>query len=107
MERENLKSFDEVIEMSYGKKGTKKRDAFEARIEKDWEQYQIGEAIKAIRKSQHLTQEQLGEMMGVKKARISRIEKGEGVTLSAIVNVIKALGAPVCLDLGEFGRILL
>ena len=34
----------------------------------------------AIRQARHLTQEQLGELVGVKKAQISKIENGCNVT---------------------------
>ena len=34
----------------------------------------IGHTIKEIRKERNLTQEQLGELVGVKKAQISKIE---------------------------------
>ena len=41
----------------------------------------IGEKIKAIRKQRGLTQEELGEMIGVKKAAINKYETGVVVNL--------------------------
>ncbi len=39
-----------------------------------------------------MTQEQLGELMGVKRAQISKIESGKSVTFSTIIRAFKAMG---------------
>jgi transcriptional regulator with XRE-family HTH domain len=41
----------------------------------------IGEKIKKLRKEKHLTQEELGEMIGVQKAAINKYETGIVVNL--------------------------
>ncbi|EOR95614.1 hypothetical protein ADIARSV_1220 [Arcticibacter svalbardensis MN12-7] len=72
--------------------GTKKRDEyeFELRIE------MLQEAIRDIRKRQNLSQEELGKLIGVNKAQISKIEKGNSnPTFSLLVRVFDALGAKV------------
>ena len=98
----------EVLDELIGKIGTPKRDEFEARLQKDVDEYYIGEAIKAERKRQGLTQEQLGERMGVQKAQVSKIENGKNIAYSSIVRAFKALGAKTAsIDLGEMGRVAL
>lgn len=66
----------------------------------------IGKAIKAERKRQGLTQEQLGERMGIQKARVSKIESGKNISYSTVNRTFRALGATsASLDLGEMGRV--
>lgn len=67
---ESLKthSLEELTDKHIGERGTPKRDAFENELRLDL----IGEAIRQARKERHLTQEQLGELIGVKKAQISK-----------------------------------
>ena len=101
-------SHEEMLEMFYGKPGTPKRDEFDGRVAADVREYHIGEAIKETRKRQGMTQEQLGERMGVQKAQVSRLENGKGITYSSIVRAFQALGAKAAsLDLGELGRVAL
>ena len=57
-----LYSLDEITDKYIGKPGTPKRDAFEYELRLDI----IGEAIKQARKERHLTQEELGQLVGVK-----------------------------------------
>ena len=70
--------------------------------------YHIGEAIKKARLLQNLTQEQLGERVGVKKAQISRLERGYSITIPTMSRVFKALGiSTATLDLGIGGKVAL
>lgn len=62
-----------MLDTVVGTKGTPRRDKYEA----DVDNFLSGEAIKKVRESKNLTQEQLGELMGVQKAQISRIESGK------------------------------
>lgn len=52
--------------------GTPERDAYEEEVREAIQTYQIGEAIKLARKEKNMTQDQLAELMGVKKAQLSR-----------------------------------
>ena len=108
---ENNKAFytqEEILDELIGKIGTPERDEFEAKLKKEVDEYFIGEAIKEARKKQGLTQEELGERMGVKKSCISKMENGHGIAYSTIMRAFKALGVPsVYLDLGSFGRVAL
>ena len=61
---------EELTDKYIGKQGTKKREEFDNELRLDL----LGEAIKQARLERHLTQEQLGDLVGVKKAQISKIE---------------------------------
>ncbi|MBU6325765.1 MAG: helix-turn-helix domain-containing protein [Bacteroidetes bacterium] len=55
-----------------------------------------GKAIRQTRKKQNLTQEELGRMVGVQKAQISRLENSAGnVTIDTLIRVFRALEARV------------
>lgn len=95
---------EEMLDKVVGKKGTPARNKFERKMD----DFLIGEAIKRIREANNLTQEQLGERMGVKRAQISKIESGKSITYSTIVRAFKAMGAKTAsLDLGTMGKIAL
>lgn len=81
----------------------------ENKLEADLNAYFVGEAIKKARQAQNLTQEQLGERIGVQKAQISKLEKGKSViTLPTISRVFRALGVTTAaLDLGAMGKVAL
>ena len=85
-------SFDEVQDKILGKAGTPDRDRFEHELTLDL----IGKAIKQTRKERHLTQEELGRLIGVQKAQISRLENNAGnVTMDTLLRVFDALKAKV------------
>ena len=99
---------EQMLDKYVGKKGTPEREEYEAEVLKALDDYRIGEAIKAERRKQGLTQEQLGERMGVQKAQVSKIENGKSPTYSSILRAFKALGAKTAsIDLGEMGRVAL
>ena len=103
-----LYTFEEVLDKQLGKKGTPRRDAHEMRVEEALHAYRIGEAIKKARLKQNLTQEQLGERIGVKRAQISRLEKGYSITIPTMSRVFRALGiASASLDLGNLEKVTL
>jgi HTH-type transcriptional regulator / antitoxin HipB len=87
-----LYSLDEITDKYIGKPGTPKREAFEYELRLDL----IGEAIKQARKERHLTQEELGRLVGVKKAQISKIENSlTDARFETIMKVFKALNAKI------------
>ena len=69
--------------------------------------YLIGEAIKKVRQCKNLTQEELGSMIGVQKAQISRIENGKNLTFSTIAKVFKAMGINAKLEIETLGKVAL
>ena len=59
----------------------------------------IGKAIKQTRQERNLTQEELGKLIGVQKAQISRLENNAGnVTMDTLLRVFTALKAKVKLQ---------
>jgi len=79
---------DELI----GKIGTPERDQYEFELKLEL----IGDMIQQARKQRNMTQQQLGELIGVKKAQISRLENNTGnVTIETILKVFNALEAKV------------
>lgn len=108
MEKMTLIPFEDVLDEFYGKIGSPARDKHERKVDEAVHAYQIGEAVKKARLKQKLTQEELGERIGVKAAQISRIERGGNTTIPTISRVFKALGiATATLDLGAAGKVAL
>jgi len=94
MEKKGMKTYslDEVTDKYIGKKGTQKRDEFENELRLDL----IGNAIKQARKERNLTQAQLGELVGVQKAQISKLENHlTDARFETILKVFKALNAKI------------
>ena len=101
-----LYSLEEVTDELIGKKGTPGREDFDRKVEDALHAYRIGEAIKAERLRQNLTQEELGERIGVQKAQISRMERGYSISIPTMSRVFKALGlSTATLDLGIAGKV--
>ena len=69
MAQMNLTPLDDALDKHFGNVGTSKRDAFESDVDEALHAYRLGEAIKKARLEQNLTQEQLGERIGVKRAQ--------------------------------------
>jgi HTH-type transcriptional regulator / antitoxin HipB len=85
-------SLDEAQDLLIGKVGTRRRDQFEFELKLEL----IGEMIKTARKERQLTQEQLGELIGVQKSQISKLESNtKNVTIETILKVFEALKAKV------------
>lgn len=93
-----MKSYklSEAEDLLIGKKDTRERDEYEFELKLEL----IGDMIKTARKKRNLTQEQLGELVGVKKAQISRLENSAGnVTFETVMKIFDALGAQLNLKL--------
>ena len=85
----------EVQDKLIGQKGTPERDIFEYELQMEL----IGKAIKQSRQERNLTQEELGQLIGVKKAQISRLENHtSNVTMDTLLRVFTALKAKVKLQ---------
>lgn len=81
----NLTSFEEHLDIQYGKKGTEIRNKFE----QEYEAFRLGVMIQEIRKEQGLTQEQLAAKCGTTKTYISRIENNASdIRLSTLIRII-------------------
>lgn len=85
-------SLDEMKNKHIGKVGNKKRDQYEYELRMDV----LGKMIKTARQVRKLTQEQLGEMVGVQKAQISKLESSaNSATIDTLLRVFKALKAEI------------
>lgn len=92
MKKKGLKTYslDEVTDKHIGKRGTSKREAFEHELRLDL----LGEAIRQARLARNLTQEELGRLVGVQKAQISKLENSvTDARFETILKVFKALNA--------------
>ena len=99
MEQMKLIPADDMKDKLWGKRGTPEREAMENQLKEEVNAYFVGEAIRKARLAQKLTQEELGELIGVQRAQI---------TLPTMSRVFKALGiATATLDLGIAGKIAL
>jgi HTH-type transcriptional regulator / antitoxin HipB len=85
-------SLDNMIDKHVGKVGTKDRDAFEQELKLEL----LGYAIKEARLHHNLTQEQLGKLVGVQKAQISKLENNfTNARFDTVLKVFNALQAKV------------
>jgi HTH-type transcriptional regulator/antitoxin HipB len=88
-------TLDQVQEELIGKIGTAERDLFEYELQMNL----IGKAIKQTRQERNLTQEELGKLIGVQKAQISRLENNaNNVTIDTLLKVFTALKAKLKLQ---------
>ncbi len=88
-------TLDEVQDKLIGVIGTTDRDRFEYELQMDL----IGKAIKRTRQERNLTQEELGKLIGVQKAQISRLESNaSNATIDTLIRVFTALKAKVKLQ---------
>ena len=85
-------SLAEMKDKYIGKVGTEERDAYEYQIRMDV----LGKMIKSARQERNLTQEQLGLLVGVQKAQISKLESSaNSATIDTVLKVFKALKAEI------------
>ena len=85
-------TLQEMKDKFVGQIGTKEREDYEYELKMDV----IGRMIKHARKERKLTQEQLGDIVGVKKSQISKLENNaNSATVDTIVRVFKALKAEI------------
>jgi len=83
---------DELTDKYIGKKGTAKRDEFENELRLDL----LGQTIRQVRLERKLTQQELGALVGVNKAQISKIENSAtDARFATILKVFQALDAKV------------
>ena len=87
-----MMTIDELKNKDIGEIGTPERDKYEFDLRMEL----LGEMIKSVRKERKLTQQQLGELIGVQKSQISKLERStKNVTIETILKVFRALKANV------------
>jgi HTH-type transcriptional regulator / antitoxin HipB len=94
MENKELKMFtlDEIKNEFIGEKGTEKRNLYEQELQLEI----LGDLIKKVRLERNLTQQDLGDLIGVQRAQISKLENNTtNVTMDTILRVFGALKAKV------------
>lgn len=87
------KSWKEIKDNVYGKKGTKRRDE----LDRDFESFKIGLLLRKAREEKHLTQSELADLVDKKREYISKIENnGSNLTLKTLFDIVeKGLGGKV------------
>ena len=89
-------SLDQLKDEFIGQEGSQERESYESELKMEL----IGEMIKKTRLARNMTQAELGELVGVQKAQISKLEgSAQNVTLSTIIKVFQALRANVSLQI--------
>jgi HTH-type transcriptional regulator/antitoxin HipB len=85
MKKKNITTLNEFIDKNVGKKGTKKRDKFEA----EYKVFKLGILIQQARQEKGLTQEQVAVLSGTNKSYISKLEKDlKDVRFSTLQRII-------------------
>ena len=94
----DVKTFDQLLDEKYGKKGNTERDKFDA----DSLAFRLGAMLKEARVEANLTQEELAEKTGTKKSYISRIERGlSDIQISTYYKLIEiGLGKHLNISIG-------
>ena len=94
----NVKTFDQLLDEKYGKKGNTERDKFDA----DSLAFRLGAMLKEARVEANLTQEELALKTGTKKSYISRIERGlSDIQISTYYKLIElGLGKHLNISIG-------
>lgn len=83
---------NELIDKNYGKIGEYTRNEFEQELRIEL----IREEIKKLRKENNLTQEELGQLIGVQRAHISKLENNaQNITIETLLKVFNALNAQI------------
>lgn len=94
MAKTKLKTYtlQEMKDKYIGKRGTPSREKYEYELRMDV----LGLMIKRARRERNLTQEQLGKLIGVQKAQISKLESSaNSATIDTVLKVFKALKADI------------
>ena len=79
-----------------GERGSPDREAYEFELSLEL----LAEKIKALRKERKLTQRELGSLIGVGKAQISKLEGNTAtLTVATFLNIMRALGTSVKMKL--------
>lgn len=89
----STRSWKDIKDEVYGKKGSKRRDE----LEREFESFKIGLLLKKAREDKQLTQAQLAELVDKKRTYISRVENdGSNITLKTLFDIVeKGLGGKV------------
>jgi ribosome-binding protein aMBF1 (putative translation factor) len=92
-EHSNVKSWTEIKDDVYGKKGSLRRDE----LDRELETFKIGILIRQAREARNMTQDELGKVILKKRSYISRVENdGSNMNLKTLYDIVeKGLGGRV------------
>jgi len=87
------KTWSEIKDNVYGKKGTERRDG----LDRGFESFKIGLLLRKAREEKNLTQKQLADLVDKNRTYISRVENdGSNLTLKTLFDIVeKGLGGKV------------
>ena len=84
--KQNITTFDEILDNKYGIAGSEKREIWE----QEFEAFRLGVLLEQARLKLGMTQEQLAEKCGTNKSYISRIENNASdIRLSTLMKIIQ------------------
>ncbi|MDL2227778.1 helix-turn-helix domain-containing protein [Odoribacter sp. OttesenSCG-928-L07] len=87
-----FRTLSEMKDKYIGKVGTNERDEYEYELQMEV----LSKMIKTARLERNLTQEELGNLVGVQKSQISKLENhANSATIDTILKVFKALKADI------------
>ena len=85
-------SLTEMKDQYIGQLGSADREEYEYELRMDV----LGKMIKSARQERKLTQEELGKLVGVQKAQISKLESSaNSASIDTVLKVFKALKAEI------------
>jgi ribosome-binding protein aMBF1 (putative translation factor) len=92
-EHSNIKSWTQIKDDVYGKKGSLRRDDLDRQVAT----FKIGVLIRQARESKNMTQEELAKVISKKRTYISRVENdGSNMNLKTLYDIVeKGLGGKV------------
>ncbi len=86
MENKNIKTWTELKDEVYGKKGNPRRD----KLDRDFKSLKLGLMLREAREKKQLTQDQLGLIIDKKRSYISRIENdASNMTLKTLYDIVE------------------
>lgn len=94
---------EEMLDMVIGTKGSPERDQYEVSVQA----FLVGLQVRKAREAKKLTQTQLGEMIGVKRSQVSRMENGHNLSLTTVGRAFKAMDMDATLNISGVGQMAL
>jgi len=84
--KNNITTFDEILDKKYGKRGNVEREKWE----QEFESFRLGVLLEEARLKLGMTQEELAVKCGTNKSYISRIENNASdIRLSTLMKIIQ------------------
>jgi DNA-binding XRE family transcriptional regulator len=92
IDKVKTKTLSQIEDKYIGKRGSAEREKYEYELRMEI----LGKMIRAARKEPRLSQEELGNLIGVQKAQISKLERStNSATVDTILKVYGALNAEI------------